>query len=215
MTGNGKKSKEEVAGYKGHKPGSRKGTIHELFDKEGAEVAWTRGLKMKLKESSLRSWFSRWGYKKPSIKVSKPVAAKPEVKPKAVKKSAKGRQGQGGSAGDGETGWCRRRCLIQKLIDCNLGPATRSLLFTRTIAGTLPGTGKQTRPGHRLHLDPRILSYERHEVLHQRHRPLFRVGYGDGHEHPDAHWSYSKQKTKRYVLNYSVSAQGQAERLAI
>jgi hypothetical protein len=47
-------------GYQAHKAGSRKGTIHELHDKEGAEVAWTRGLKMGLKQSTLRTWFAFW-----------------------------------------------------------------------------------------------------------------------------------------------------------
>jgi hypothetical protein len=90
MTDNGKKKDEKKTGYKNHMAGSRKGTIHQLYDEEGVEVAWTRGLKMKLKESSLRSWFARWGGgKKPAPKGSKPVAVKPEVKPKAVKKSAK------------------------------------------------------------------------------------------------------------------------------
>jgi hypothetical protein len=89
MTDNGKK-KDEKTGYKNHMAGSRKGVIHELFDKEGMEVAWTRGRKMGLKESSLRSWFARWGGgKKPAPKVSKPATAKPEVKPKAAKKPAK------------------------------------------------------------------------------------------------------------------------------
>jgi hypothetical protein len=47
-------------GYAGHTAGSRKGTIHELFDKEGGDVAWTRGLKIGLKPSTLRSWFAAW-----------------------------------------------------------------------------------------------------------------------------------------------------------
>lgn len=47
-------------GYGGHKEGSRKGTIHELFDKEGQDVAWTRGLKVELKQGTLRSWFAAW-----------------------------------------------------------------------------------------------------------------------------------------------------------
>lgn len=47
-------------GYAGHKLGSRKGTIHELFDKEGEDVAWTRGLKVGLKPGTLRSWFVGW-----------------------------------------------------------------------------------------------------------------------------------------------------------
>jgi hypothetical protein len=47
-------------GYGGHTVGSRKGTIHELFDKEGEDVAWTRGLKIGLKQGTLRSWFAAW-----------------------------------------------------------------------------------------------------------------------------------------------------------
>jgi hypothetical protein len=81
MTDNGKKSKDEASGYKGHKPGSRKSVIHQLYDTEGAEVAWTRGVKLRLKESSLRSWFSRWG--------ESPVKAKVVSKTPAVKKPAK------------------------------------------------------------------------------------------------------------------------------
>jgi hypothetical protein len=51
---------KEGATYKNHKAGSRKSTIHELFDTEGREVAWTRGIKMGLAENSLRSWFGTW-----------------------------------------------------------------------------------------------------------------------------------------------------------
>ena len=47
-------------GYAGHKVGSRKGMIHQLHDREGVEVAWTRGLKMGLKENTLRTWFGTW-----------------------------------------------------------------------------------------------------------------------------------------------------------
>ena len=48
------------AGYKHHKPGSRKGRVHELFDNEGPEAAWTLGRRLKLKEGTLRSWFGTW-----------------------------------------------------------------------------------------------------------------------------------------------------------
>jgi len=43
-----------------HKEGSRKGKVHELFDKEGPDAAWVLGLKLKLKENTLRSWFASW-----------------------------------------------------------------------------------------------------------------------------------------------------------
>jgi hypothetical protein len=46
--------------YGTHKEGSRKGKVHELFDKEGPEAAWVLGLKLKLKEGTLRSWFAAW-----------------------------------------------------------------------------------------------------------------------------------------------------------
>jgi hypothetical protein len=73
------KSAAEPRGYAGHKSGSRKGVIHELFDREGAEVAWTRGIKLKLKEGTLRSWFGAWNRSAPT------AAAK--AQPKSTKKS--------------------------------------------------------------------------------------------------------------------------------
>jgi hypothetical protein len=47
-------------GYDVHKEGSRKGKVHQLFNKEGPEAAWVLGLKLKLKEGTLRSWFAAW-----------------------------------------------------------------------------------------------------------------------------------------------------------
>ena len=46
--------------YGVHKEGSRKGKVHQLFDEQGAEAAWVLGLKLKLKQSTLRSWFAAW-----------------------------------------------------------------------------------------------------------------------------------------------------------
>ncbi len=59
-------------GYKGHLVGRRKGKVHELFDKQGAEAAWTLGLKLGLKQGTLRSWFGAWGDKtrKPTAKAN-------------------------------------------------------------------------------------------------------------------------------------------------
>jgi hypothetical protein len=71
-------------GYLNHKPGSRKAAIHQLFDQEGPEVAWMRGLKMGLQPGSLRTWFSHWAksegkhHKKPG-KVPALVETKPEA----------------------------------------------------------------------------------------------------------------------------------------
>jgi hypothetical protein len=47
-------------GYGVHKEGSRKCKVHELFNEQGAEAAWVLGLKLKLKEGTLRSWFAAW-----------------------------------------------------------------------------------------------------------------------------------------------------------
>jgi len=59
------KSKEQVTakpteGYAGHKTGRRKGKVHELFDTQGAEAAWTLGLRLGLKETTLRGWLATW-----------------------------------------------------------------------------------------------------------------------------------------------------------
>jgi hypothetical protein len=71
-------------GYAGHKLGSRKGTIHELFDKEGEDVAWTRGLKVGLKPGTLRSWFVGWKHKnKLKTNSGTPTAIKPDDVPVA------------------------------------------------------------------------------------------------------------------------------------
>jgi hypothetical protein len=51
----------EMKGYKGqHKAGSRKGTLHELYDTEGRETALVRGKKMSLADNTLRAWFATW-----------------------------------------------------------------------------------------------------------------------------------------------------------
>jgi hypothetical protein len=61
-----------------HKEGSRKGKVHELFNKEGPEAAWVLGLKLKLKEGTLRSWFAAWkrlqGKGRNKIESNSPVA---------------------------------------------------------------------------------------------------------------------------------------------
>jgi hypothetical protein len=47
-------------GYGVHKERSRKSKVHQLFDTQGPEAAWVLGLKLKLKEGTLRSWFAAW-----------------------------------------------------------------------------------------------------------------------------------------------------------
>ena len=72
---------QQGSGYKGHVEGSRKGKVHELFDKQGPEAAWTLGLKLKLKEGTLRTWFGQWGRAEEK--------AKPKAKPPAKAKPSK------------------------------------------------------------------------------------------------------------------------------
>lgn len=43
-----------------HIEGSRKGKVHDLFDGQGDGAAFTLGIKLGLKENTLRSWFSQW-----------------------------------------------------------------------------------------------------------------------------------------------------------
>jgi hypothetical protein len=51
---------QEEKGYKHHKAGSRKGTLHELFDSQGRETALVRGKKMGLADATLRAWIATW-----------------------------------------------------------------------------------------------------------------------------------------------------------
>ena len=43
------------------KPGRRKAKVQELFESQGADAAWVLGLRLKLKESTLRTWFADLG----------------------------------------------------------------------------------------------------------------------------------------------------------
>ena len=65
-------------GYRDHLAGSRKGKVHELHDKQGAEAAWVLGKKLGLKEGTLRSWFAAWkrADAKPAPKIKKAAASK-------------------------------------------------------------------------------------------------------------------------------------------
>ena len=53
-------AKAPEKGYRDHLAGSRKGKVHQLHDKQGAEAAWVLGKKLGLKEGTLRSWFAAW-----------------------------------------------------------------------------------------------------------------------------------------------------------
>lgn len=64
-----------------HKEGSRKAKVHDLFDKEGQDAAWTLGLKLKLAQSTLRAWFATWR------REATPMKKKPTTKPATPQKT--------------------------------------------------------------------------------------------------------------------------------
>jgi hypothetical protein len=45
----------------GRKSGRRKSKVQQLFESQGADAAWVLGLRLGLKESTLRRWFADWG----------------------------------------------------------------------------------------------------------------------------------------------------------
>ena len=49
-----------VANTAGRSSGRRKTKVHDLFENEGPEAAWVLGMRLRLKESTLRSWFAQW-----------------------------------------------------------------------------------------------------------------------------------------------------------
>jgi hypothetical protein len=52
---------EKIANQKSYKVGGlRKRKVYELFKKQGPEAAWTLGLKLRLKQGTLRTWFEQW-----------------------------------------------------------------------------------------------------------------------------------------------------------
>ena len=63
-----------------HKAGSRKGDVHQVYDKKGADAATKLGLELELKEGTLRSWFADWtrqGKPKPAHIKKSPTKEKP------------------------------------------------------------------------------------------------------------------------------------------
>jgi len=50
----------EHQSYRGVVAGRRKRKVLELFKTQGPEAAWTLGLRLRLKEGTLRTWFEQW-----------------------------------------------------------------------------------------------------------------------------------------------------------
>jgi hypothetical protein len=73
------KATNEPKGYKGHVAGSRKGKVHEAYDRQGGDAAFTLAQKLGLKPSTARAWMAFWKRTDPPK-----VTSKPPKKPKAA-----------------------------------------------------------------------------------------------------------------------------------
>jgi hypothetical protein len=62
-----------------HIEGSRKQKVHALFDSHGDAAAFTLGTKLKLKASSLHTWFSKWRTEAVQANLAKAKAKKVKV----------------------------------------------------------------------------------------------------------------------------------------
>lgn len=71
-----------------HIEGSRKQKVHQLFDAEGDASAFTLGTKLKLKASSLHTWFSKWRAEAVQANLVKNAKAKAKRKVAKVKVAA-------------------------------------------------------------------------------------------------------------------------------
>ena len=66
---------------RGHKHGSRKSKVHEVWEREDESVAFALGQKLKLKPETLRSWFGVWRRASTPSKKAKAPEKKPVTKP--------------------------------------------------------------------------------------------------------------------------------------
>ena len=69
-----------VMDARGHKQGSRKSRVHQVWAEQDEATAFTLGQKLKLKTATLHSWFGHWrraGKSAKPAKTEKKVAAKP------------------------------------------------------------------------------------------------------------------------------------------
>jgi hypothetical protein len=54
------KPEAKSEGYKGHKIGSRKGQIHEIWDRDGDAAAMTKAKQLGLSPNTIKTWASAW-----------------------------------------------------------------------------------------------------------------------------------------------------------
>jgi hypothetical protein len=65
----------ESQGYKGHKPGSRIGQLHEMFDEKGEDAARKLGEKLELAPATMSIQFAK--FRGGEKKASKPAGKRP------------------------------------------------------------------------------------------------------------------------------------------
>ena len=65
--------------FKGHMAASRKGSVHQAFDEQDADVAFALGQQLGLKPSTLKTWFNQWR------RINNPSQPEEAVKPKGKK----------------------------------------------------------------------------------------------------------------------------------
>lgn len=77
---------KETEGYKGHRVGSNKGKVHQVFDEKGKDAAIKKAEALDIQTSTARTWCSTWSKGKASKK--KAAAPAKTAKKAAPKKAA-------------------------------------------------------------------------------------------------------------------------------
>ncbi|HKX35954.1 MAG TPA: hypothetical protein VJM79_04720, partial [Rhizorhapis sp.] len=57
----GTKPGQKGDGYKGHRVGSNKETVHKVYDDKGRDAAIKKAAALELADNTARSWISSWG----------------------------------------------------------------------------------------------------------------------------------------------------------
>jgi hypothetical protein len=63
-----------------HREGSRRQKVHQIFDAEGDAAAFSLGRKLKLKDSTIFTWLSKWRTETVKANLAKAKAKKAKAK---------------------------------------------------------------------------------------------------------------------------------------
>lgn len=111
--------------YKGHRPGSNKGNIHQIFDEKGEAAAVKAGEKAGLKPATIRVWMGAWG-RKPAAKKTKAAAVPRKVLETSADK-AKGKGKAGAKKGTAtKAGAAKKKASKAKASKAKAGAGSRS-----------------------------------------------------------------------------------------